>query len=111
MEHKHEHIGTSPEGYEVNVATDSIGAQVIVIDKAVDKVDTTPATHLLSQPQKDHQAAVELGERVVAEGVDVYSDWLNLKMSGMDLFNLAMGLLTGNDKQMEQACEGLFKDQ
>jgi hypothetical protein len=62
-------LGTT-DGAKVTAATDAAGPQVIVQNEKV---------HLLSRPLADHEAAVELGKRVVQEGTGVYAEWMDLK--------------------------------
>lgn len=67
--------------YDVIAATDGAGSQVIV---------RGPGMHLLSRPLKNHVAAVELGNKVLAYGPEVYSEWFDLKVGGIGLNFLAL---------------------
>jgi hypothetical protein len=63
---------------QVQAVTDSAGPQVIVCGKDKDEKQV----HLLSRPLKNHQAAEELGYKVVAEGPDCYKKWFDLVNGG-----------------------------
>lgn len=88
MEYKVDHLGEDPQGNEVTAATDSAGPQVIVKGEGV---------HLLSRPLKDHAEAVELGKKVVKEGTEAYTEWMNLIEGGVaeNLFAVFGGCFRG----------------
>lgn len=90
---QYDDLGRCPQGYAVSAATDSAGAQVIVIDDSKPPTDAS-RLHLLSPPQKDHAAAVALGKQVVEQGVEVFPDWYDFRVPGTDLFALMFSMFS-----------------
>jgi hypothetical protein len=67
-------LGNTPGGERVSALTDAAGAQVVVVSDDV---------HLISRPLANHQAAIELGKKVVVEGTGCYKEWFDLKGGGI----------------------------
>ena len=102
MKSQFDNLGKDPQGNEIIAATDSAGPQVIVKGEEV---------HLLSRPLKNHAEAVELGNKVVARGVEVYEGWMDLKNGGigMGLFAVFGGCFRGGYIDEERLAEDAEK--
>lgn len=88
--------GQSPEGYDVEAATDDLGSHVIVVGRDV---------HLISQYQEGHSGAVALAQRVAAEGIGVYDDWIDIKAEGDGGLGRVMMGIFQRAQQVDAAAE------
>ena len=73
---------------KVTAVSDAAGHQVIAICEK-EKI------HLLSRPLATHEEAVQLGNKVVAEGTEVYKKWFNLNNTAENLFAIFGGFYRG----------------
>lgn len=67
MKCKEELVGEI-DGYTVKAVTDMLGPSVVLYNGNVNEIKISP-------PQKDHEAAVELAKKVLAEGICIAEKW------------------------------------